>query len=63
MGITTVKFEKRQIGRAHVKYFGRKIGQGARRPLDTKVTVVQEFPKPKTKTDLRAFLGFTGYYI
>lgn len=58
----TVKSGKCQIGRAHVKYLGNEIGQGTRRSLEEKITAGQSFPKPKTKTHLRAFFVLTGYY-
>ena len=38
---------------------GHVIGGGVVRP---KLSAVQSFPIPKTKTDVRAFLGLTGYY-
>lgn len=57
-----MKSEKYQIGRGHVKYLGHRIGQCTRRPLKAKVTAVHNFPKPKLKTDLPAFLGLTGKY-
>lgn len=38
------------------------MGGGVRTPAEAKVLSVKEFPQPKTKTDIRAFLGLTGYY-
>ena len=31
-------------------------------PQETKITAIQNFRRPKTKKDVRAFLGLAGYY-
>ena len=31
-------------------------------PMDCKVKVVKEYERPKTKTQVRAFMGLCGYY-
>ena len=38
------------------------VGQGQVHPLVAKVRAVQEYTQPKTKKDVRAFLGLCGYY-
>ena len=43
-------------------YLGHVVGNGLVRPEATKMEAVQLFPTPGTKTDVRAFLGLTGYY-
>lgn len=58
----TVKAEKCQLGQAEVTYLGHVIGQGCRRPSEIKVAAVGSFPRPETKTQIRSFLGLTGYY-
>lgn len=58
----TVKARKCQLGRAEVTYLGHIVGQGHRRPSDVKVAAVNNFPQPRTKTDVRSFLGLAGYY-
>lgn len=58
----TVKAEKCQLGGAEVTYLGHVVGNGSRRPSDIKIEAVANYPRPKTKTDIRAFLGLTGYY-
>ncbi|XP_064463444.1 uncharacterized protein LOC135374410 [Ornithodoros turicata] len=58
----TVKTKKCHLGGAEVEYLCHIVGQGKRRPLDLKIAAVKEFPKPVTKTDIRSFLGLTGYY-
>lgn len=58
----SIRPEKCQLGRAEVSYLGHVIGQGSRRPSEVKVAAVAEHRRPKTKTDIRAFLGLAGYY-
>lgn len=58
----TIKAEKCEWGKATVLYLGHVIGQGGRKPADAKVAAIQEFRRPETKRDIRAFLGITGYY-
>ena len=43
-------------------HLGHVIGQGRVEPEQTKVEAVREFSRPKTKKDVRAFLGLVGYY-
>lgn len=39
-----------------------KIGKGGVRPEDSKVQAIAQMEIPRTKKDVRAFLGMTGYY-
>lgn len=43
-------------------YLGREVGSGKVRPMSAKVEDIKKFLQPVTKTDMRAFLGLTGYY-
>lgn len=38
------------------------MGSGLLRPLKIKLLAISRYPHPTTKTDIRAFLGFVGYY-
>ena len=38
-----------------------KVGNGRIEPVREKVTAILDFPRPKTKKDVRAWLGLTGY--
>ncbi|GFV98544.1 retrovirus-related Pol polyprotein from transposon 297 [Trichonephila clavipes] len=38
------------------------VGQGFRTPSEIKVQAALEFPTPRTKTQIRDFLGLAGYY-
>ena len=43
-------------------YLGYVVGNGVVRLEQDKVRAVHKFPVPKTKKDVRAFLGLSGYY-
>ena len=58
----TAKPSKCQFAMHQCTYLGHVVGNGLVRPETTKVEAVQQFPTPGSKTDVRAFLGLTGYY-
>lgn len=58
----TVKAPKCQLAQAEVIYLGHIIGQGRLRPSELKVAAIRDFPQPRSKTDIRSFLGVAGYY-
>ena len=41
---------------------GHVIGNGQVKPDPKKIAAVKSYPVPKTKKDVRSFLGLTGYY-
>ena len=43
-------------------YLGFTVGGGILKPEVGKLQAIQQLPVPKTKSDVRAFLGITGYY-
>ena len=43
-------------------YLGHVVGRGVIRPEQSKVEAIQAFCQPAMKKQVRAFLGFTGYY-
>ena len=45
-----------------VVYLSYVVGGGKVKPTDSKIQAVKDFPQPKTKMNLRAFLGLSGYY-
>ncbi|XP_053597516.1 uncharacterized protein LOC128668466 [Microplitis demolitor] len=45
-----------------VAYLGHIIGNGGVRPDPKKTEAIEKFPKPKTVTNIRHFLGLAGYY-
>ncbi|GFS61217.1 retrovirus-related Pol polyprotein from transposon 297 [Trichonephila clavipes] len=58
----TIKPSKCKFAQQNVKFLGHIVGQGFRTPSEIKVQAVLEFPTPRTKTQIRAFLGLAGYY-
>ncbi|GFT33935.1 retrovirus-related Pol polyprotein from transposon 297 [Trichonephila clavipes] len=58
----TIKPSKCKFAQQNVKFLGHIVSQGFRTPSEVKVQDVLEFPTPRTKTQIRAFLGLAGYY-
>ncbi|XP_035235565.1 uncharacterized protein LOC118206694 [Anguilla anguilla] len=58
----TVNLAKCEFGQATVMYLGKVVGRGQVHPVDSKVESVLAFPAPKTRRELRRFLGMVGYY-
>ena len=58
-----LKFSKCDFFKTQVKYLGHLIvaGDGVK-PDPGKIAVVKDWPVPTTVTDLRSFLGFTGFF-
>ena len=60
-GLTT-KPKKCQLAMSQCTYLGHVVGNGEVQPEESKVEAVRNYPTPKTKKQVRAFLGLTGYY-
>ena len=58
----TVKLRKCQFGMQQCVYLGFVVGSGLLKPEVDKLQAIKQLPIPKTKRDVRAFLGITGYY-
>ncbi|XP_071941068.1 uncharacterized protein [Antedon mediterranea] len=58
----TVKPTKCEIAQETVSYLGHVIGNGLVRPSPDKLSALQNYPRPITKTNIRAFLGLANYY-
>ena len=56
------KPSKCEIGQRSLEYLGHAVSEGECRPLEDKVTAIAKTPLPKTRTELRSFLGAVGYY-
>ena len=58
-----VKLSKCEFAKQEVVYLGYTIGQQCLRTEEKKIMAVKEFPIPPTNiTNLKSFLGLTGYY-
>ncbi|KAJ1212450.1 hypothetical protein NDU88_000110 [Pleurodeles waltl] len=58
----TIKASKCQIGQGKVVYLGHLVGGEQIAPLQGKIQTIIDWVPPTTQTQLRAFLGLTGYY-
>jgi len=58
----TVKPRKCQFGMSQCVYLGHIVGSGVVCPEQAKIQAVSSFPVPKTKKEVRTFLGLMGYY-
>ncbi len=54
--------KKCAIGRVEVRYLGFHLGHGQVRPQIDKTAAIAACPRPKTKKEVRQFLGLAGYY-
>ena len=58
----TVKKTKCAFGEATCIHLGYVVGSGTVKPMQGKVSAIREFGRPKTKREVRSFLGMCGYY-
>ena len=58
----TANLSKCQFGQTSCEFLGHLVGKGKVSPAALKVKAVQEFEFPRTKRQVRQFLGLTGYY-
>lgn len=58
----TLNLAKCEFCNATVTYLGKQVGQGYVRPVLAKVQSIVDYPAPRTKRELRCFLGMVGYY-
>ncbi len=58
----TVQPKKCSIAQQKAKYLGYLLGHGEIRPQQDKVQAVKNCPRPRTKTQLKSFLGLAGWY-
>uniref|UniRef100_A0A388K617 Reverse transcriptase domain-containing protein n=1 Tax=Chara braunii TaxID=69332 RepID=A0A388K617_CHABU len=54
--------EKCEFGRTRVLYLGHEISAEGLKPDDAKVASIRDWPRPQSVTEMRSFLGITGYY-
>ena len=58
----TVNIKKCAFGREQIEYLGHLIGKGELAVPSHRATAMKEYLQPKTKRQLRAFLGAVSYY-
>ena len=58
----TAKPSKCEVGHQSLQFLGHIVGKGKLQPQDDKITKVRNAKPPRTKKELRSFLGFVGYY-
>ena len=54
--------DKATIAVSEVVFAGHVVGNGQRKPIPGKVAAIEHWEKPKTVSELRAYLGFRNYY-
>ncbi len=58
----TVKRKKCSFGRVKLEFLGHVIGGGVINVPEARVKAIREHPLPRTRKQLRAFLGLIGFY-
>ena len=58
----TLNLAKCDFGKATILYLGREVGQGSVRTPSDKIQAVLHYPVPRTRRELRRFLGMAGYF-
>lgn len=57
----TLNLSKCKFGMRRIDYLGYTIGEGELRPGERKVIAISEFPCPKSKHDVRRFIGLANF--
>lgn len=57
-----IQLDKSEFLHKSVKYLGHVITPEGIRPDPSKIQAIQKFPLPKTKTEIKSYLGILGYY-
>lgn len=58
----TINPAKCALGMEEARYLGYVVGRGEIKPQLNKVEAIQNWPRPLTKKQVKAFLGIVGYY-
>ena len=58
----TVNLTKSEFAKATLNYLGFEVGRGQIKPLEAKIKAVHEFAVPRTRKQLRRFLGMINFY-
>ena len=58
----TINPEKTQMARGHIKFLGFIVGSGEKGIDPEKAEVINKLRVPRTKKEIRGFIGFTNFY-
>ena len=58
----TLNLQKCEWAKQETRYLGYLLGRGEVRPQVDKVEAIRNSPRPRTKTQVRSFLGLVGWY-
>lgn len=58
----TIQLDKSEFFRKEVAYLGHIISEDGIKPNPDKITAIKNFPIPKTRKELKGYLGLIGYY-
>nr|XP_043871756.1 uncharacterized protein LOC122760682 [Solea senegalensis] len=58
----TLNLPKCEWAKRETSYLGYQLGRGEVRPQVDKVEAIQKCPRPRTKKEVRSFLGLAGWY-
>ena len=58
----TVRPSKCYLGRNQVDYIGFTVQPGTRVPQESNIQKIRDAPRPRTKKEVRSFMGLTGFY-
>lgn len=58
----TINTSKCEFGKSELDFLGYRVSAKGTRPLEDRVKVIAEYPKPETVEQLRRFLGMINFY-
>ena len=58
----TLKLRKCRFAQSEIKFCGKIVGSGGRRPDPQKVAAIQSLKPARTKTEVRRLLGLFGFF-
>ncbi|XP_060810227.1 uncharacterized protein LOC132904318 [Amyelois transitella] len=60
--VITINLNKCEFGKQAIEFLGYEVSTDGIKPLENKVKVILEYPKPETVEQLRRFLGMVNFY-
>lgn len=58
----SINLAKCEFGKSELNFLGYHVSKEGLRPLDEKVKIITEFPRPQTIQELRRYLGMLNFY-